>query len=119
MAVLSREMAQIYVIKNGETRWRNASRNDAHVVGPQAVDWPTATILKEDDREVEYILSTREANISPDGRKIALCSYHVQGFAVIRLLVREDSWTFWGTHQIELPSDHRDWTLPGLTGISL
>jgi hypothetical protein len=85
-----------------------------------AIKWSMGVIVDSDYGKEEYVFSTRHAEISQDGRKIALCSHHVQGQAVIHILIKEGAWRFWGTQQIAIHSlDNRDWNLPGFTGISL
>jgi hypothetical protein len=118
------EMAQMFTLRPPSTSdlERRFSRNDDPLAPSQkTLEWSINVVIVDGDEVTEYPLPTRDASLSFDGKKIALCSHHAQGIAVIRLLIRMDdgAWKFWGLHSLELTRDHRDSSLSGITGITL
>ena len=123
--VIEREMAQIFTLNSDHSSGSNPAEaalrgSTANFTVSESVSWRIGILVKDNGTDAEYIVSTSCSALSSDGSKLALCSHHVRGCAVIRLMITKDgSWRFWGVQQLVIHSDHRDWSLPGFTGVDL
>jgi hypothetical protein len=120
--VLDKEMAQFFSLKHKRSSGSETHLQETSIKSvSESVSWSISSIVHEKDgADAEYIVSTSCATLSADCTKLALCSHHVRGCAVIRLLIKDHgSWRFWGAQHIVIHSDHRNWSLPGFTGVAL
>jgi hypothetical protein len=113
------EEARIYHIENlpnGHTECRqiNSTSKD------EKLDWNMRYMVTKEDKELEARYRTSDIAFSPNGKRIAICSNHVLGWALIRLLTCDPDWRYWGEFCTKVQySDAKDRSLRGFTGISL
>lgn len=117
---LNMERARVYSIT--QKARRSLSESGTTVVDTEPgsrVDWPIHIVVTTDGGHSEVCeVPTNNAAISPSATKIALCSKHAKGYAVIRVLVKDGSWAFLGQQKVAVHGPH-DWSLQGFTGITL
>ena len=122
-SVLKAEMAQIFDLASlvSPNSTSHPTVTTTSIEGLQSiVEWRTETTVNVDGHAEDYDVPTNDAKMSHDGNKIALCSNHVNGYAVIRILVKDRSWRLWGTEPVTVHERNAEnFNLVGLTGIAL
>ena len=71
----------------------------------------------------EFGCTTTEATFSEDGRKVVACTDHLDGAALVCILVKggEGAWSLWGKRRIGRDISVHDWDVDclGFTGVGL
>jgi hypothetical protein len=88
---------------------------------PEAiVGWDTSYNVCTETGEFRCFHQVTDAAFSLKGNMIAISSNHVYGRCLIRILIKNGAWKYWGGRLVQvLSEDSQDWGLAGVTGIVL